>query len=68
MTHQFWKGKTREKSADQMKRKILSESINLQNSVLEPSHLKSSFRNIYHISTGALESFPTTSGALELII
>ena len=47
--HEFWKGKTRQKSADQMKRKILSESINLQNSVLEPSHLKSSFRNTYNI-------------------
>ena len=49
ITHPFWKGKIKDENSDSAKtsKPILSESINIKNSLMEPNHLKSSFRKMF---------------------
>ena len=49
ITHPFWKGKIKDENSDLAKtsKPILSESINIKNSLMEPNHLKSSFRKMF---------------------
>ena len=49
ITHPFWKGKIKDENSDSSKtsKPILSESINIKNSLMEPNHLKSSFRKMF---------------------
>ena len=47
ITHPFWKGKIKDSDLSKTSKPILSESINIKNSLMEPNHLKSSFRKMF---------------------